>query len=346
MNEQPPVPSHESRIHGCLLGGALGDALGASGGSAAGTDGTGVLSGRTRMTLYTVDGLLEALEWANSGVAADANACLWLAYLRWLGTQGMSLPEAAPFQPPRWIDGHGLPRESRSPDPDSVAALVTGEMGTVQRPLNPDSRGGGALLRSAPFGLVPHLDAAAVYKLSADAAALTHGHPSARQSAGVLSLTIRALALGAGLAEAAGEAVTHLAGAPLPRGEDADTGVLETLTAVLRAPEISAASAGGADAAGLLAVALSAVLTTAPDATQDGNDPETGRTHFRAAVTAAAERADDAAGAAALAGYLLGAHYGAAALPVDWLAELEAPEPEAVALVKGMAERLAAVTGA
>ncbi|WP_432394146.1 hypothetical protein ACRQ5B_12055 [Pseudarthrobacter sp. L19] len=115
MNEHPTVPSHESRIHGCLLGGALGDALGSSGGSAAERDGTGVLSGRARMTLYTVDGLLEALEWANSGVAADANACLWLAYLRWLGTQGMSLPEAAPFQPPRWIDAHGLPRESRSP---------------------------------------------------------------------------------------------------------------------------------------------------------------------------------------------------------------------------------------
>ncbi|WP_432394143.1 hypothetical protein ACRQ5B_12045 [Pseudarthrobacter sp. L19] len=44
--------------------------------------------------------------------------------------------------------------------------------------------------------------------------------------------------------------------------------------------------------------------------------------------------------------YLLGAYYGAAGLPADWLAKLEAPEPEAVALVKGMAERLAAVTGA
>ena len=42
------------------------------------------------MTLYTADGLLEALEWANDGVAADINACLWLAYLRWLGTQGVA----------------------------------------------------------------------------------------------------------------------------------------------------------------------------------------------------------------------------------------------------------------
>ena len=42
------------------------------------------------MTLYTADGLLEALEWANDGVAPDINACLWLAYLRWLGTQGVA----------------------------------------------------------------------------------------------------------------------------------------------------------------------------------------------------------------------------------------------------------------
>ena len=46
------------------------------------------------MTLYTVDGLVEALEWANSGVGADANACVWLAYLRWLETQGVPVPES------------------------------------------------------------------------------------------------------------------------------------------------------------------------------------------------------------------------------------------------------------
>ena len=33
-----------------------------------------IVTDDTQMTLYTVDGLVEALEWANSGVGADANA--------------------------------------------------------------------------------------------------------------------------------------------------------------------------------------------------------------------------------------------------------------------------------
>ena len=100
----PPAPSRESRIHGCLLGGALGDSLGyavefddistirARFGpdglrDFSALDGGSHFSDDTQLTLYTVDGLLEALEWANSGVAADTNACLWLAYLRWLATR-------------------------------------------------------------------------------------------------------------------------------------------------------------------------------------------------------------------------------------------------------------------
>ena len=66
------------------------------------------------MTLYTVDGLVEALEWANSGVGADANACLWLAYLRWLDTQGEPAPSGSRPQP-RWIDAQQVLRHRRAP---------------------------------------------------------------------------------------------------------------------------------------------------------------------------------------------------------------------------------------
>ena len=48
-------------------------------------------------------------------MAADTNACLWLAYLRWLATQGVPVPEAAPFQPPRWIDAHEVLKHRRAP---------------------------------------------------------------------------------------------------------------------------------------------------------------------------------------------------------------------------------------
>ena len=295
-----PPPSHGSRIHGCLLGGALGDSLGyavefddisairARFGPAglqdfSALDGGSHFSDDTQMTLYTVDGLLEALEWANDGVGADTNACLWLAYLRWLGTQGVAVPASAPFQPPRWIDAQDVLKHRRAPGNACLSGLATGEMGTVYRPVNPDSKGCGTVMRSAPFGLIPHLAPETVYKLSADAASLTHGHPAARQSAGVFSLLIHALASGHGLREAAESALGHLRGGILRKGEDPDPEVVARLEAALRlagrpdaggdvlSPEDLVGELGeGWVAEEALAVALYAVLATAPEGRRDG----------------------------------------------------------------------------
>ncbi|MET3809075.1 ADP-ribosylglycohydrolase family protein [Arthrobacter sp. UYEF3] len=362
-----PVPSHRSRIHGCLLGGALGDSLGyavefeAIGAIRAvfGPDGLRDFaelgggchfSDDTQMTLYTVDGLLEALEWANSGVAADTNACLWLAYLRWLGSQGVSLPDSAPFQPPRWIDSHEVLRHRRAPGNACLSGLSTGQMGTVYRPVNPESKDCGTVMRSAPFGLIPHIPADAVYKISADAASLTHGHPSARQSAGVFSLLIRSLVDGGGLHEAAGVALAQLQEGRLPKGEEPDPALVGRLTAALRlAPEAATAGLLGAEelvrqlgegwaAEEALAVGLYAVLATAPETTAAAASPAD---HFRAAIGVAVNHSGDSDSTASIAGNILGAHYGERCLPADWLAALEAPE-----LIRGMATRLVAVTGA
>src|SRR5512141_581020 len=246
-----PTPSHESRIHGCLLGGALGDSLGYAvefddistirgkfGPDGlqdfSALDGGSHFSDDTQLTLYSVDGLLEALEWANSGVGADTNACLWLAYLRWLGTQGVPVPDAAPFQPPRWIDSHEVLRHRRAPGDACLSGLATGEMGTFSRPVNPESKGCGTVMRSAPFGLIPYISAEAVYKLSADAASLTHGHPAARQGAGVFSLVIHALTAGHGLREAAQFALGELDAGHLRKGEVPDPDLLARLEAALR----------------------------------------------------------------------------------------------------------------
>ena len=358
-----PAPSHESRIHGCLLGGALGDSLGfavefedisAIRGKFgpeglqdfSALDGGSHFSDDTQLTLYTVDGLLEALEWANSGVGADTNACLWLAYLRWLGTQGVAVPESAPFQPPRWIDSHGVLKHRRAPGNACLTGLATGEMGTFFRPVNPDSKGCGTVMRSAPFGLIPYIEAGAVYKLSSDAASLTHGHPAARQSAGIFSLVIHALTAGHGLREAAHFALGELGAGHLRKGEEPDPDVVARLEAALRlggagdplAPEELVRELGeGWVAEEALAVALYAVLATAPDPAAAGH-PET---HFRAAIALAVNHSGDSDSTASIAGNILGTFYGEDCLPAQWLAALEAPE-----VIRGMASRLAAVTGA
>jgi ADP-ribosylglycohydrolase len=359
-----PAPTLESRIHGCLLGGALGDSLGYAvefediagirakfGPSGlqdfAALDGGSHFSDDTQLTLYTVDGLVEALEWANSGVGADTNACLWLAYLRWLATQGVPVPDAAPFQPPRWIDSHEVLKHRRAPGNACLSGLATGEMGTFYRPVNPDSKGCGTVMRSAPFGLVPYITAEAVYKLSSDGASLTHGHPAARQAAGVFSLLIHALASGSDLHDAARNAIGRLDEGLLHQGEVPDPDLVARLEAALRlsgngrllAPEELVRELGeGWVAEEALAVALYAVLATAPAADRrEARDPEA---HFRAAVTLAVNHSGDSDSTASIAGNILGTFYGEDCLPAAWLEALEAPE-----VIRGMASRLAALTG-
>jgi ADP-ribosylglycohydrolase len=220
-------------------------------------------------------------------------------------------------------------------------------MGTFYRPVNPDSKGCGTVMRSAPFGLIPYVAAEAVYKLSADAASLTHGHPAARQSAGIFSLLIHALVSGRGLREAAEDALGRLDEGLLHKGEAPDPDLVARLGAALRlsgdrrllAPEELVRELGeGWVAEEALAVALYAVLATAPDPTAPvGGQPEA---HFRAAIALAVNHSGDSDSTASIAGNILGTFYGEACLPAGWLEALEAPE-----VIRGMASRLAAVTG-
>lgn len=355
------VPSPKSRIHGCLLGGALGDSLGyavefdsvtaiRSRFGADGLrdftalDGGTHFSDDTQMTLYTVDGLVEALEWANSGVGADANACVWLAYLRWLDTQGVPAPEHAPRPHPRWIDRQPVLRHRRAPGNACLSGLATGEMGTVFRPVNPDSKGCGTVMRSAPFGLIPHIPADSVYKLSADAASLTHGHPSARQSAAVFSLLIHSLVEGQGLLDAAEAAAAHVRSDP-----DAVPELRERLDAALHLAGGSAGTVLGPEdlvrelgegwvAEEALAVGLYAVLATAAGGTGQARPPVE---HFKEAIALAINHIGDSDSTGSIAGNILGAYYGEECLPPDWLEALEAPE-----VIRGMADQLVSVTTA
>ena len=311
-----PSAALSAKIRGCLLGGALGDARAhASVGSA--VSGTSITAD-TQLALYSLDGLLEAIEWANEGVGADETACIWLAYLRWLRGRGVLLPESGPTPLPRPIDSKPLLQPAGTDggadlDPDVVSALSTGEMGTRQRPLNTDANTPAALVRSAPFGLLPYVGIETAYKLALDAASLTHGHPSARHSAAVFaSLVHGLLAPGATLGSAAAEALVQARANGAPELADQLQAVLD--------------DDGGADAAG-----PGAGAPTAEAALAIGLRAALGVED--AAGTAEAIRQAAAAGgapAAVVTGSLLGTRYGTP------------PEPELEALrERGVIEDIA-----
>lgn len=196
------------RVRALLLGGALGDAIAfqetteasrlrASAGGRAGDDETAQpprdlqVSAVTQLNLYTLDGLLEAVEWANAGQPADETACLWLAYLRWLRTQGTGFPETAPSPLPRWIDAFEGLHARRSPDRTALAVLGSGAMGEVERPLLADAMDAGTIMRAAPFGLLP-VGWKSIVTMTINASAITHGHPEAQVAAVGYALTVQA----------------------------------------------------------------------------------------------------------------------------------------------------------
>lgn len=337
-----PPADFASRVQGTLLGGALGDTFGylvefdsladirAKYGASLLLDlsqskGIAHFSDDTQMTLYTLDGLLDVLEWANDGISADVNACQWLAYLRWLKTQGVPVPEHAPEQSPRWIDQQSVLHHQRHPGNACITGLATGEMGTAARPVNPDSKGCGTVMRSAPYGLLPNIEPETIYKMSSDAACLTHGHPAARQSSGAFSWLIQQLVMGGLSLRAAAESARDRAAAE-PLADPALMARLDAALAMAAAHDGEQLSGDSlTDALGLgwvaeeaLAVALYSVLSTEAAAA-------TPVEHFLAAIRLATNHSGDSDSTASIAGNILGAFYGEPALPPSWLTLCEAP---------------------
>lgn len=305
-----------SRITGSLLACALGEA-------AAGTPDASVFGDATALTLYTVDGMTEALEWANDGVAADETACLWLAYLRWLGTQGEAPPSSAPAPPARWIDRQDVLHSRRRPDATTIRALRSGEMGSRQRPLERDDDGPGALQRSAPFGLIANVPPAMVEKLTLDAAAITHGNPAAQIPAAVF----------AGLIHGIAHRECPLPDAVKDAAEHAATLGAADLSVQLAHSGAGSLSAASATAGNILCAAIRLVQDT------ETNDDAA---HVSALLTAAAEQDAPAAPViGAVAGALIGALYGRDALPAAAMDQLKG-----AAAVEELAGRFSAQMGA
>ncbi|GAA0844076.1 hypothetical protein GCM10009525_60330 [Streptosporangium amethystogenes subsp. fukuiense] len=349
---RPPahdLPDHRSRVRGCLLGGALGDALGApiefeSIGRIRhqhGPEGVtglvpdwrgavGLITDDTQMTLFTVEGLIRG---------GDVGA-VHRAYLRWLDTQRHPSPPPGSsgsdpirtglLREQRWLYSRRAPGNACLSGLRHRGAVVPAPFGEPG-PVNPDSKGCGTVMRSAPFGLRAQsplrprspLGPRHAFDLAAECAQLTHGHPTGYLAAGAFAAVVHFLVTPAGQSD-----LPVAEGEPLARAVRQATDLLETYPAheetsrALRAAVSLAAkgdpsperieSLGGAWVAEE-ALAIAVYCALAHPAPGD----------VERALLLAVNHSGDSDSTGALCGNLLGALHGEAALPAGWLTRLE-----------------------
>ena len=217
-------PDRVSRVLGCLLGGALGDALGApiefwgseriARDCVRGSfteeflpthygDSLGLVTDDTQMTLFTLEGLLR---WRDDPTL-DPMRELHASYLQWWDTQRLAGPPAGAsgLAAQQWLYAR------RAPGVTCSSALETARTsGRLGDPAVNDSKGCGGVMRAAPFGLLG-LDSPG--ELAALGASVTHGHPTGQVSSGAFAVIIDRIMAGASLRSAVEAAITWSADA-------------------------------------------------------------------------------------------------------------------------------------
>ncbi len=322
-----PKPSTLDRFRGCLLGGAVGDALGAPlefmpleeivetygpDGPADLTNGAfpaGSFTDDTQMTLFVAEGAIRSLNsWAQHGDVPPIEVFLG-AHWRWLTTQGR-YPFGAVEKKAlgSWLTNVRELNEERAPGNTCIEALESGEIGTLENPLN-DSKGCGGVMLVAPVGLGWPGDP---FLCGCEVAALTHGHPNGWLSSGCMARIIHELVAGVDLEPAVERAMADLGNYP-----DHE----ETLSALEHALAFEALGIGNAEeveclgggwiAEQALAIAVFCALI-APD--------------FESAVRLAVTHSGDSDSTGSITGQILGALHGVEAIPARWLEKLEIRE--------------------
>lgn len=344
-------PTIRDRCRGCLLAGAAGDALGGAVefmtlrqirerfGARGITDFAeaygriGAITDDTQMTLFTAEGVLRAwMRWASRGIV-HIPSVIARAYLRWLRTQQTAAPVTQAGSD-GWLIAQPALYALRAPGATCLDALRAFANNGGGLNADNDSKGCGGVMRAAPIGLLwaatqqppaTQYTGASAFRAGVESAAITHGHPSGQLPAGLLASIIRDILDGFTLREATDRALVTLASAD---------GHEETLHIVRRAVELADTSPDakvvpaelglGWVAEEALAIALYAALV-APD--------------LERGIVLAVNHDGDSDSTGAIAGNLLGALHGTAAIPAHWLARLELRD-----VIEQLADDLAAAS--
>ncbi|MEV6714814.1 ADP-ribosylglycohydrolase family protein [Lentzea sp. NPDC051208] len=325
------VPHKDSsRLRGCLIGGAIGDALGANTENLPmevvyerhGPDGITDLPEKpditddTQMTLFTFEAIIRAHVRERISGERDITGITQNAYQRWLHTQKTPWDKARGIhstldEPDGWLVTHRDLFRMRAPGLTCTSALQeyarTGEQATITKPVN-NSKGCGGAMRVAPVALADD-DPAEVFALAAANAALTHGHPSGYLSAGVFAVLVHQLLRGKDVPDALDVAVDSLV--RREGHEEVVAGIEHALElAALGDPSVARVEELGRGGVGdtALAIALYSVL-----ATDDPNE----------ALLVSVNHGGDNDSTASMAGNLAGALHGVEKIRPDWVERVQ-----------------------
>ena len=325
----------QDRFRGCLIGGSLGDALGypiefmslseikKKYGEAGlqelvadDVSGKALISDDTQMSLFTASGLLLAKHRMESrGLGGWIESGIYPSYKRWVCVQsGFEIVDALaalPYELDGTIPNILTVRElyaSREPGRTCFRTLYQGECGTIDKPIN-NSKGCGGVMRVAPIGLFLHHDPMRAAAVAADAAAVTHGHPSGYIPAALLAFIIACLINGADLLDALYDGLAYIR---RWKGFEETTAAvrltIEYFDADLPTDAAISEIGEGWVAEEALAIALYCAL----------KEPEPVR-----ALRLSVNHDGDSDSTGAICGNLLGAMYGMSAFPREWIAKLE-----------------------
>ncbi|OXM43824.1 ADP-ribosylglycohydrolase family protein [Amycolatopsis alba] len=299
--------------------------------------GVGRITDDTQMTLFTLEGLIRAHAAARReqgtfttgttgrrqqgtfATAATAEQSLQLAYQRWLHTQGVSWerargPQDTSTEPDGWLITNRELFSRRAPGLTCFSELEaygkTGVRAGMDKPVN-NSKGCGGVMRAAPVALWSD-DLAEVFRLGAESAALTHGHPSGYLSSGAFAVIVRELLTGQPLLDAVATARVEL---EKYQGHEEQSVALDQALALARegTPTPEKLETLGQGNVGETALSMSVYVALAT------SDPNT-------ALLASVNHSGDSDSTGSVCGNLVGAMYGEEELDTDWLVKLELSE--------------------
>lgn len=312
-------------FRGCLVGGAIGDALGrpveflkldeivqrfGAGGIQdlqLSPAGKAEITDDTQMNIFTAEGILRAETRGNQKGICHPPAVVFYAYQRWLLTQGCSKGEDFDWIYDGWLLSIKELYAGRAPGNTCISALLSRKQGTMAEPIN-NSKGCGGVMRVAPVGLFYPKECA--FKMAAEFAALTHGHPSGYLSAGALAYLIAQIIEGQDIESAVNKTITEI------EGYDNHEECTHSLVKAVKLSKSSLSDIESISQLGEGWVGEEALGVSTFCALKYQDD-------FARAITAAVNHAGDSDSTGAITGYILGSYLGLDKIPAKWVEKIE-----------------------